>query len=292
MGYAGSVRERSGWRSRVAWRIGGALCLVQLGIPALLLGCKNAMLFHPAQRPTTAEGLGRLVGTEHRLLEVTRPDGRVLTGYDARPRGAPDTPVLLYLHGNASNAAYRAPWLSETVQRTGLRIVLASYSGYGGNPGSPSEEELSADALAFFDHLVASGVPPGRVVVYGESIGGGPATHVATQRRCAALVLQSTFSSLSSMAWEIYPWLPLAAWIAGDDFPNAERAAAADCPVLVVHGTADGIIPFSEGEAIAAAVPGAEMWPVPGAGHNDLWYVGGRTYAERLADRVRGWTAD
>ena len=268
----------------------GALCVVQLGFPCLLLGCKNAMLFHPQETPTTAQGLPRLIATDARLLEVTRPDGRTLTGYDARPRGAAPTPVLLYFHGNASNAAERAPWLSGTVERTGLRIVLASYSGYGGNDGSPSEEEIYADALAFFDHLVASGVPAEQIVVYGESIGGGPATYVATERECAGLILQSTLSSLSSMAWELYPWMPLAAWIAGDDFPNAERAAAAGCPVLVVHGTHDGIIPFAEGEAIAATAHGAEFVPIQGAGHNDVWYVGGTRYAETIRAHVRRWT--
>lgn len=278
-------------RRRLAGRLAGFVCLIQVGIPALLLGCKNAMLFHPAETPTTAEGLARLVGTDARLLAVTRPDGRVLTGYDARPRGAPDTPVLLYLHGNASNAARRAPWLADVVERTGLRVVLASYSGYGGNEGSPSEDEIQADALAFFDHLVASGVPAEQIVVYGESIGGGPATHVATERTCAGLILQSSFSSLSSMAWEVYPWLPLAAVVAGGDFPNAERAAAAGCPVLVVHGTADGIIPFSEGETIAAAVQGSELLPIEGAGHNDLWWVGGKAYARTISETVRRWTA-
>jgi fermentation-respiration switch protein FrsA (DUF1100 family) len=273
------------------WRIGGALCLVQLGIPALLVGCKSSMLFHPAARPTNEEGLSRLVGVEAELLEVTRPDGRVLSGYDAKPRDSADLPVLLYFHGNASNAAYRAPWLRDAVEQTGLRIVLATYSGYGGNEGSPSEEEVYADALAFFDHLTANGVSASQIVIYGESIGGGPASHVATERACAGLILQSTFSSLSSMAWEVYPWLPLAAWLAADDFPNAERAAAASCPVLVVHGTRDGIIPFSEGRAIAAAAE-AELLPIEGAGHNDLWYVGGATYALEVGHRVRTWAGD
>ena len=125
----------------------------------MLLGCKNAMLFYPASTPTPAQRLSDLDGTDARLLEVERPDGRLLTGYDARPVGGADTPVLLVFHGNAGNAAYRAPWLRHVVRESGLRVVLASYSGYGGNEGSPSETEIYADALAFHDHLTAAGVP-------------------------------------------------------------------------------------------------------------------------------------
>ena len=275
-------------------RAARALVLIQLAAMALLVGCKNAILFHPSERPTTAEGLPALERTDARLLRVTRPDGRVLTGYDARPPGGADTPLLLVFHGNAGNAAQRAPWLSGLVQRSGLRVVLASYSGYGGNPGSPSEEEIYADALAFYDHLRASGVPPSQIVVYGESIGGGPASHVATERTCGGLILQSTLSSLSSMAWESFWWIPLASIVVSGDFPNAERAARATamCPVLIVHGTNDGVVPFSEGEAIAKAAPDAEFMPIAGAGHNDLWYVGGANYLEQVASRVRAWTAE
>jgi fermentation-respiration switch protein FrsA (DUF1100 family) len=275
-------------------RIARAVLLVQLAIPALLLGCKNSVLFHPSEQPTTEAGLPALQGTDARLLVVSRPDGRVLTGYDARPPGAADAPVLLFFHGNAGNAASRASWLRQLVQMTGLRIVLATYSGYGGNPGSPSEEELYADALAFYDHLTASGVADSKIVVYGESIGGGPASYVATERPCGGLILQSTLSSLSSMAWDAYWWVPLASVFAAGDFPNAERAAAATerCPVLIVHGTSDSVIPYSQGEALAEAAPKAEFMPLRGADHNDVWHVGGQVYVDAIAARVRSWTAD
>lgn len=272
------------------WRFLGVLLLLQVGLPLLLLAFRNRILFFPSARPTTEEGLPQLAGVDARLVTVTRPDGRTLTGYDARPAGAPDTPVLLYLHGNAGNAAHRARWLRWLVHETGLRIVLASYSGYGGNGGSPSEEDLRADALAFHDHLTASGVDPRSIVVYGESIGGAPALQLAVERPSAGVIVQSTLSSLSSMAWHVHPWLPLTSLLARGMFPNAERAAALDVPLLIVHGTADRIIPFEEAEALRAAAPGADVLPISGAGHNDLFDVGGPAYAAEIARRVRLWT--
>jgi len=277
----------------VLWKILGALLLLQVGLPLLLLALRNRILFFPATRPTTEQGLPALAGVEARLITVTRPDGRTLTGYDARPGGSPDTPdapVLLYFHGNAGNAAHRAPWLRRLVRETGLRIVLASYSGYGGNGGAPSEEDLTTDALAFHDHLTASGVDPRRIVVYGESIGGAPALAVARARPCAGVITQSTLSSLSSMAWHVHPWLPLTALLAHGMFPNAERAAALDVPYLIVHGTADEIIPFDEAEALHAAAPAAGFLPIEGAHHNDLFDVAGAPYAAEIARRVRAWT--
>ncbi len=279
------------WKRRTARRVITTVLALQLALPGLLLACKNVLLFYPARRPTPAERLHTLVGTDARLIVVTRPDGRVLTGYDVRPKGGPDAPVLLYFHGNAGNAATRASWLRDVVRKSALRIVLASYSGYGGNAGDPSEDDLYVDALAFYDHLIASGVPASQIVVYGESIGGAPATYVATERDCAGLILQATFSSLPSMARELYPWLPLAAILTRGDFPNGERAGAAACPLLIVHGTNDGSVPFSESRKIAAAAPRAEFMAITGAGHNDLWYVGGADYVRRVTAQVRAWTA-
>jgi len=135
-------------------------------------------------------------------------------------------------------------------------------------------------------------VPANRIVVFGESIGGAPAIYVATQRRVAGVCVQSTFSTLSSMALRVYPWMPLGALLVGGAFPSAGRIATLDVPVLVVHGRNDRIVPFAEGEKLfAAARPGAEFLPVDGADHNDLFDIAGDDYLRGLGDRFRKWTA-
>jgi uncharacterized protein len=107
----------------------------------------------------------------------------------------------------------------------------------------------------------------------------------------AGVVVQSTFSSLSSMAWHVYPWMPLAALFVMGDFPNADRIAALDVPVLIVHGTNDRIVPVGEGERLAAAQPGAEFLRLDGADHNDLFDIAGDDYLRGLGERFRRWTA-
>ena len=278
------------WAARVLFYIIGAAAVVQVVLPLLLVTSKNSILFFPAASPTAAEALEDLQGLEAQLFEAARSDGRVLTGYDARPPGAPDEPVLLFFHGNAGNAAQRTPRLQAIVEGTGLRVVLASYSGYGGNPGSPSEEDIYRDALAFHDALTEQGMRGSQIVVYGESIGGAPALYAATERRCAGVIVQSTLSSLSSMAGNAYSWLPLTRVLTAGLFPNTDRGSALEIPLWIVHGGRDRVIPFSEAEKLKEAAPASELLRIPAAGHNDLLETAGAEYLFELSRRVHAWT--
>lgn len=266
------------------------IAFVEIGLPLALALARNHLLFFPSPgRPE--ETLGEFRGMDARIVHVIRPDGRRLAAYDAAPRGlAPDAPVVLFLHGNAGDIAMRAGLAAWFSRSANVRLLMPDYSGYGGNEGSPSEGELNADALAAYDHLVADGVPAGRIVVYGESIGGAPAIFVATQRRVAGVAVQSTFSSLSSMALRLYRWLPLGALFVTGAFPNADRIATLTVPVLIVHGLSDRIVPFAEGERLAAAQPAAEFLRVDGADHNDLFDIAGDDYLRGLGERFRRWT--
>lgn len=269
------------------------LAFVEIGIPALLFLMRNRVVFLPSQRPTAEEGLSLMRGrAEVELVKLRRSDGRTLAAYDSTPLGMGDlqAPVILFLHGNGGNIAGRAPMLEDFVAGTGLRTLMPDYSGYGGNPGTPSEAEVYEDAVAAFDWLVAEGVAAERIVLYGESLGAAVALGLAERRACAGVVAQSAFSSLSSMAFEAYPWIPLAGLLARTSFPSARRAGELQVPLLVVHGARDGIVPFTEGEKLhQAARPGTEFLAIEGAGHNDLLAVAGRSFLESLGDRLRSW---
>ena len=278
------------WAVRILLYVLGVIAAVQMVLPVLLLSFKNSLLFFPSANPAESQGLPALAGLDAKLFVAKRPDGRALTGFDARPQGGSDEPVLLYFHGNGGNAAQRAPLLRSIVESTKLRVVLASYSGYGTNSGSPSEADLYLDALAFHDALTQQGVDAARIVLYGESIGGAPALYAATERPCAGVILQSTLSSLSSMAGNVYPWLPLAPYLTRGLFPNAERVAALKAPTLIVHGRRDGVVPFSEAEELRSAAPSADLLAIPNAGHNDVFEAAGPAYFSEIAHRVRSWT--
>lgn len=271
------------------------LLVVQIALPLFVYLWRDRLIFLPSVRPGPEEGLS-LFGeaVRARLLRIQRPDGRALAAYDLLPessQGAP-LPVVIFLHGNAGNIALRAPLLQAFVRGTGARTILLDYSGYGGNEGSPSEREVYRDGLAAYDHVAATVAPPGRIVLYGESLGGAVALKVAAERPVAGIVLQSCFSSASSMALRIYPWLPLTALLAYGSFPNLDRVEKVDAPLLIVHGQRDRIIPFAEGRRLHRAAPAdAEFLAIEGAGHNDLFEVAGPEYLSLLGERFRRWAA-
>lgn len=270
------------------------LVLIEVLLPVLLYLGRNRLIFFPSARPGPEAGLAFLRGTAQvRVIRIRRADGRRLAAYDVRPMTAGDDggPVVIFFHGNAGNIAYRAPLIEEFVRGTGVRTVLPDYSGYGGNEGSPSEDEVYRDGLAAYDHVIAEGVTPERVVLYGESLGGAVALAVAAERPTAGVVLQSSFSSLSSMALRLYFWLPLSALLTRGAFPNAERIREIEAPLLVVHGTRDEIIPFAEGKRLHRAAPAGTQWlAIEGAGHNDFFEIAGEEYLRLLGQRLRSWT--
>ncbi len=270
------------------------LALVEVGLPLLLFLGRDRLIFLPSLHPLPEDGLLMIRGdAEVRLVRVPRPDGRLLAAYDAVPAGAAgaELPTVIFFHGNAGNIGSRAPLLEDFVVGTGARTLLFDYSGYGGNEGSPSEEEAYRDGLAVYDHVVAGGVPPERIVLYGESLGAAVALEVASRRPCAGVLAQSPFSSVSSMALRVYPWIPLTALLARGTFPSIERVRELRVPLVVAHGTRDRIIPFEEGKRLyEAAPPGAELIAVENAGHNDFFAVAGPSYLRKVGDRVRDWT--
>ena len=154
-----------------------------------------------------------------------------------------------------------------TRRRSGFDALLLDYRGYGGNAGSPTENGLAADARAAHRHLVAErGVPPARLVLFGESLGAAVATRLALERPVAGLVLRSPFTSLADVDAQHYPFLPVRALLR-DRFPIRQTIGTVTVPVTVIAGDADEIVPPDQSQAVAAA--SASYIEVTGARHND-----------------------
>jgi fermentation-respiration switch protein FrsA (DUF1100 family) len=194
------------------------------------------------------------------------------------------SPLVLYFSGNAGNRRYRT-LECDIFTRLGCHVFLFDYRGYGDNAGSPSEERLAADAQAVWRYATAQrGVPPERIIVCGESLGGGVAVRLAADLCQAgtspgALLLRSTFSSLADVASYHYPWLPVR-WLLRDRYPAAEQISNVTCPILHIHGLRDTIVPIQFGKKLFAAAPerAANGLPkrfveLPGADHNDILLV-------------------
>ncbi len=188
--------------------------------------------------------------------------------------------TLLVSHGNAEDLGDARYWLQE-LRKAGFAVFAYDYEGYGTSQGKPSEKRVYQDVEAAYDYLVVNlKVPPARVIIFGKSVGSGPAVYIAAIRPIAALILQSPFVS----AFRVLTHIPLLPF---DKFPNYKKIAHVHCPVLVIHGTADSIIGIWHGQKLydLANQPKSHYW-VQGADHNDLETVAGNEYPRILQQFV------
>lgn len=203
--------------------------------------------------------------------------------------GARDAPVVLFAHGNAGNISHRLHTL-ELLNRLGAGVLILSYRGYGLSEGSPDEAGTYRDAQAAYRHLTTRlGVAPERVVLFGRSLGGGVVSWLAANEACGGLVLESTFTSVPDMAARLYPVFPVRL-LARIRYDTRSRMAALRCPVLIVHGPDDEIVPFSHGESLYEALSGdGDFVRIPGR-HNDALMLndaGYRAAWSRMLERVQ-----
>jgi fermentation-respiration switch protein FrsA (DUF1100 family) len=187
--------------------------------------------------------------------------------------------TLLFSHGNAEDLGHLAPFLAE-LRAAGFAVLAYDYRGYGLSTGGPPTA-----AGAYRDHAAAYRyatrtlkIPPARIILHGRSVGTGPAVELAAREPVAGLIVESGFVSAYRVLTR-WPLLPF------DKFPNLQRMPQVKCPVLVIHGRRDEIIPFWHGQKLYAAAPESKfaLW-VDGAGHNDLAAVAWDAYVKALRD--------
>jgi fermentation-respiration switch protein FrsA (DUF1100 family) len=184
-------------------------------------------------------------------VELTSADGTRLHAWWAVPQGwEPAQGAVLFCHGNGGNLSHRGwalrPWLTDMRQA----VLLFDYPGFGKSGGRASEAGCYAAADAAYDYLVeGQKVPARRILVCGGSLGGGIATDLAVRRPHRALVLVSTFTSFPDMAQKVYPWLP-GRYLVHNRFDNLTKMAACRGPVFIAHDTADGLVPFVQGQRL------------------------------------------
>ena len=217
-------------------------------------------------------------------------DGLTIRGF--YKRATTGQPTILMLHGNGGSISDRiGPGI--VLGRHGRGVMLADYRGYSGNPGSPGERGLMADGQAAWDYLIAQGVPPGDIIVFGESLGTGVAVQLTASLQAAAtppraLILEMPYDSLSALAARNYRWLPVT-FLMRDHFASIDYIGAIQCPVLVLHGDADKVIPLASAQRLFAAVtaPKRQMIVVPGAGHEHLYKFDDGASIERFIAEVQ-----
>jgi len=216
----------------------------------------------------------------------THDDLQLGAWYRPAPPGDCRTTVLV-ANGNAGNRLSRAP-LAAALARRGFGVLLVDYRGYGGNPGSPSEEGLAADAEAAYRFLTRDqGLTDGELIFFGESLGAAVVTALASKHPPAGLALRSPFEDLGAVAQELYPVLPVRLLLR-DRFPVLETVVGLHVPTLVILGTSDSLVPPAQSQAVADASGGpVEVLRIEGADHNDPDFLDGTPMIDSVVDLAR-----
>jgi fermentation-respiration switch protein FrsA (DUF1100 family) len=261
-----------------ALRVGVAVVVLVAVVVALTWVFQRRLIYLPFGAPDGPAG-AYLDGGRDVVLHTE--DGLELTAWWAPATGPARGRTVLVAPGNGGSRMLRVP-LAQALAADGFDVLLVEYRGYGGNPGSPTEEGLAADVGAAYRYLVEErGVAPDRLVLFGESLGGAPLTRLATERPVGALVLRSPFTSLADVGVLAYPFLPVRVLLR-DRFPLLDHIRSVRVPVAVVAGAADGIVPVEQSRAVAEAA-GAYYVELPGVGHNDPELNSGPAIVEAVA---------
>ncbi len=224
------------------------------------------------------------VGVENgERVDLVSADGTKLVGWyvGAVEGGGSPSPALLWFYGNGENIATIWPIVRE-FQPPGTAVLVLDYPGYGGSGGRATEGGLYAAADAAYAALTSRpDVDRERIYVYGRSLGSAAATYTAAHHPVAGLILESPFTNAAAMAKYHYRLLPrFLLRLSLDNVTNIRRVR---CPILVFHGDADRLVPTAMGMAVAAAAAGpVEVVLIHGAGHNDTYDVGGRSYRDKM----------
>ncbi|MBX9628684.1 MAG: alpha/beta hydrolase [Gemmataceae bacterium] len=259
-------------RPLVRWAVG--LVVLYRGVVAVFLALETSLVFQPS---SPAESWLDPADPDTRDVAFTSADGTPLHGWWLPPRD-PAAGAVLVAHGNGGNVSHRGRMAADLRRTLGAGVLLMEYPGYGKSGGTPSEAGCYAAGDAAYRWLTEEEkVPPGRVVLFGESLGGGTAVELATRHDHRALVLAFTFTSLPAAAKHHYPWLPTHT-LMRTRFDNLSKLPRCHRPVFIAHGTADEVIPFRQGEELfAAANEPKEFLPLDGFSHNLL--LGEQFYA-------------
>lgn len=257
--------------------VGGiAIAAVMLGLAWSL---QRRLMYFPDPHVPASRTVGLADAEQVRFQSA---DGTALAAWFLAAPGEQAHVTVLVFNGNGGNRAMRAP-LALALHRQGFHVLLTDYRGFGGNPGTPSEDGLALDARAARAYLASRpDVDPARIVYYGESLGTAVAVRLADEQPPAALILRSPFTSMADIARHHYSPMPVQLLLR-DRYASLERIGRIRSPLLIVAGDRDRIVPLEYSRRLydAASEP-KTLVVVSGADHNDVELLTGRTLIEAV----------
>jgi hypothetical protein len=260
------------------------LLILIVGFLTTIWFTQRWLIYFPSGDVPTVGSVGLRGATD---VAFQTADGLTLQAWFVPATGANRGVTVLFFSGNGGNRSMRAP-LAAALAGRGIATLLVEYRGYGGNPGRPTESGLAADARAARAYLAQRrDVDPSRIVYFGESLGTGVAVRLASEQPPMALILRSPYTSLVDVGRRAYPFLPVR-FLLADRFASVDRIGGITCPVLVIAGRRDSVVPAALSEQLFEAVrsPKKRLLMIDGADHNDYELLAGPELIEAVISFV------
>lgn len=258
------------------WKLIVIPCLIYAAVALLLYLFQSSLVYFPTRVLAATPAAVDLAFED---VSFTTADGVTLHGWFV-PAPSPRA-TLLFFHGNAGNISHRLESLL-IFHRLGISVFIVDYRGYGRSGGEPTEQGTYQDAVASWRYLTEDrGISAGDIIVFGRSLGGAVAAWLAAQVHPAALIVESSFTSVPDLAAKIYPFLPVR-FLSRFEYDTRSAVARAPCPVLVVHSLDDEIVPFDHGNLIFEGAREPKALLTIRGGHNDGFLLSGEVYLEGL----------
>jgi uncharacterized protein len=240
-----------GWLAKARPKWISRAMLIWIAVIAFGLYVALAAVMYTAQRslmyfPDTAHVTPAEAGfPQAEEVALTTADGVAVTAWHVAPSDG--KPVILYFHGNGGALHFRVERFRK-LAADGVGLVALEYRGYGGNPGSPSEQGLIADAEAAYA-FAAARYPVPQLVLWGESLGTGVAVALAAEKPVGRVILEAPFTSAVAVGARQYWYLPVRL-LMKDQFRSDLRISRVTAPLLILHGMHDRIVPYAMGERL------------------------------------------
>ena len=241
-----------------------ALSLYLIVASAVFIGQRKLLYFPPDIYLTpTAVGVPD-------MMEIREGAG----GWYASPT-QPNGKVIMVFHGNGS-AVYSNHDIFRDLMKNGYGVFSVSYPGYPGSEGQPSQDGMVMAAKTQYEWVLAQGIKPENIIFYGTSLGSGVAAQLAVKQQPSLIIMDAPFNSVLDMGRQTVRWLPVSL-LMKDKFQSDKALAGLDVPLIWIHGTADRVIPISQGQKLYDGYGGPKSAHViEGGQHTNLWFLGGR----------------
>lgn len=246
---------------------------------------QSNLIYFPDSRMTATP---HDIGLEYDAVSFKAADGVDLSGWFVP---GSSKMVVLFCHGNAGNISDRLDSL-QIFHKLGLNTFIFDYRGYGESSGRTTEEGTYRDSEGAWDFLLhKKGFTPENVIVFGRSLGGAIAAHLAMARQPGALILESTFTSIPDLGASLYPFFPVRL-LSRFKYSVVDFVGRAHSPILVVHSPDDDIVPYALGTKVYRAANEPKEFLEIAGDHNNGFIVSGDSYVNGLRSFINKYVAE